>query len=244
MDAAFEFFIRASVAVIYWFVLTHFIGGDPKRSPKINGHRLASALSAMPFVTITHRYNQSDVDYYAAVAINILLFYLSGFVIGYFWRRYKIKAAVPNTTLNSPSQTAVRLSSESNSEETWAVASQELNSTSRKEGLWAKCFAEASGDENRAKAEYLKQRVTQLVAAAHEDFSKQEALAALAVLENVSTKIASQHENSENESNVLSQSVAHPIIADGSQTDNDWGWTIFWILVFIVLIVWVLSFYW
>lgn len=46
-------------------------------------------------------------------------------------------------------------------EEFWREASLELSSGNRKEGLWAKCFAEADGDENRAKAIYLKERVEQ-----------------------------------------------------------------------------------
>jgi len=38
----------------------------------------------------------------------------------------------------------------------------ELEAGNRKEGLWAKCFAECDGDDNKAKALYLKTRVEQL----------------------------------------------------------------------------------
>ncbi len=44
----------------------------------------------------------------------------------------------------------------------WEMAIDELDSENRKKGLWAKCFAEADGDENKAKANYLKQRVIDL----------------------------------------------------------------------------------
>ncbi len=41
----------------------------------------------------------------------------------------------------------------------WERAANEFNSNLRKEGLWAKCFADVNGDENKAKASYLKIRV-------------------------------------------------------------------------------------
>ena len=40
----------------------------------------------------------------------------------------------------------------------WESISKEFNTSSRKEGLWAKCFVEADGDENKAKLQYLKFR--------------------------------------------------------------------------------------
>lgn len=44
----------------------------------------------------------------------------------------------------------------------WEQAAKELRSSLRKEGLWAKCFALANGDDSKASAEYLKIRVAQL----------------------------------------------------------------------------------
>ena len=44
-------------------------------------------------------------------------------------------------------------------ESLYAQAAAELESDNRDEGLWAKCFAESDGDENKAKAQYLKIRV-------------------------------------------------------------------------------------
>jgi len=45
----------------------------------------------------------------------------------------------------------------------WEIASHELRSSQRREGLWAKCYANANGDEARAKVDYLKHRVVQLM---------------------------------------------------------------------------------
>lgn len=51
-------------------------------------------------------------------------------------------------------------------EQFFDAAFQELNSGNRVQGLWAKCFAEADGEENKAKARYLSARSKQLMAAA------------------------------------------------------------------------------
>lgn len=46
------------------------------------------------------------------------------------------------------------------SNEAWANAMREVDSSDREPGLWAKCFAEADGDEAKAKAAYIRQRVS------------------------------------------------------------------------------------
>lgn len=43
----------------------------------------------------------------------------------------------------------------------WSQVANELSTNIRNEGLWARCFAEADGDEGKAKAMYLKKRVEQ-----------------------------------------------------------------------------------
>ena len=47
-------------------------------------------------------------------------------------------------------------------EEFFAIAFQEVNSGNTVQGLWAKCFAQADGDENKTKARYLSARAGQL----------------------------------------------------------------------------------
>lgn len=44
----------------------------------------------------------------------------------------------------------------------WADAMKEVDSTARQPGLWARCFAEAGGDEAKAKAAYISERVKSL----------------------------------------------------------------------------------
>jgi hypothetical protein len=50
-------------------------------------------------------------------------------------------------------------------EDHWATAITELESGQRRPGVWAKAYAEADGDETKAKVAYLKARVQQLVGA-------------------------------------------------------------------------------
>lgn len=47
-------------------------------------------------------------------------------------------------------------------DELYALASAEFNSENRDKGLWAKCFADSDGDENKAKALYLRIRVSRI----------------------------------------------------------------------------------
>lgn len=47
-------------------------------------------------------------------------------------------------------------------EKLYAQALREFESDNRNEGLYAKCFAEADGDEDKAKARYIKNRVNEL----------------------------------------------------------------------------------
>lgn len=44
-------------------------------------------------------------------------------------------------------------------DDAWAAALAEVESDARQPGLWARCFAQAGGDENKAKAAYIAERV-------------------------------------------------------------------------------------
>jgi hypothetical protein len=54
------------------------------------------------------------------------------------------------------------MSNPNHEEELYAQAAAELEDGNRDEGLWAKCFAECDGEENRAKARYIKTRAERL----------------------------------------------------------------------------------
>ncbi|MDC0219062.1 hypothetical protein OAL58_03645 [Verrucomicrobia bacterium] len=54
------------------------------------------------------------------------------------------------------------MSNPNHEEKLYAQAAAELEDGNRDEGLWAKCFAECDGDENKAKARYIKTRAERL----------------------------------------------------------------------------------
>ena len=49
-----------------------------------------------------------------------------------------------------------------NEEEIYELISEEIESSSTKKGLWTKAFSESEGDENKAKALYIKYRFDQM----------------------------------------------------------------------------------
>ena len=67
-----------------------------------------------------------------------------------------ITAAVPSAHVPSV------VSGPSSNEAAWAQALEEFEGNDRRRGLWAKSFAEANGDETRAKVLYLKARAHEI----------------------------------------------------------------------------------
>ena len=71
-------------------------------------------------------------------------------------------STTPDTTEKISTKTLPNTVSSQSDEEFFAIAFQEVNSGNTVQGLWAKCFAEADGDENKTKARYLTARAGQL----------------------------------------------------------------------------------
>jgi Protein of unknown function (DUF2569) len=66
------------------------------------------------------------------------------------------------TTQSKPIRPTLPESSSLRSDAHWEAALLEFESDSRRKGLWAKCFANANGDESRAKAMYLMERAGEI----------------------------------------------------------------------------------
>jgi hypothetical protein len=87
-------------------------------------------------------HSKSDADFYFEIAIMAPAYFVIGFCVGFFWRKFKpLKVDVQKQFVND--------------EIYWEQALAELNSSQKNDGLWAKCFAESNGDEAMAKASYL-----------------------------------------------------------------------------------------
>lgn len=65
------------------------------------------------------------------------------------------------STLTADTSSTAGHDNAGNDEEFFALALRELESNRAVEGLWAKCFAEADGNDNKAKARYLRSRAAQ-----------------------------------------------------------------------------------
>ena len=72
------------------------------------------------------------------------------------------RSNTPDTTEKIATKTSLNTVSSQSDEEFFAIAFQEVNSGNTVQGLWAKCFAETDGDENKTKARYLSARASQL----------------------------------------------------------------------------------
>jgi len=87
------------------------------------------------------------------------------------------KFAYKNSQLNDQSKTSESLNSQPKqnwaSDDLYKQALNELENGDRQAGLWARCFADADGLENVAKAQYIKIRVDQLQLSIDQSKTKQ-----------------------------------------------------------------------
>ena len=135
---------------------------------------------------------------------NLIIFPSIGYAIGYIYRLISssLVESPANPVATSPmlnsnptppikhsDMTQIRMDADTRSvdsdsihdsgspseEDHWATAMNELETGQRRPGVWGKAFAEADGDETKAKVAYLKVRVKQLSDAAAELVAKAEA---------------------------------------------------------------------
>ena len=92
------------------------------------------------------------LDFFALLILLILVAWIMGYVFGVLWFKFK-----------NYKKTYSHNSNRIIDEKHWELAENEFNSE-RKTGLWAESYSDAKGDENLAKAIYLKKRATQFAA--------------------------------------------------------------------------------
>ena len=113
-----------------------------------------------------------DVTSFAGFIGGAIPLCLIASVLGYVIDKFAIK----DSQLNDQSKTSESLDIETKqnwvSDDLYKQALNELEGGDRQAGLWAKCFADADGLENVAKAQYIKIRVSQLQLSEHQATSK------------------------------------------------------------------------
>lgn len=107
--------------------------------------------------------SQKVASYITSITIIPALF---GLVIWILQVKGQSKHTVLQTHSTIDANIATKTDGENNqiepTEDMYALALNELEGGERSNGLWAKCFAEALGDEQVAKAQYIRHRVIQI----------------------------------------------------------------------------------
>ncbi len=91
--------------------------------------------------------------------IGYLFILFVGLIIQYSFWQYFAKFELKQSTAKNDKNPQPQINS---NEEIWKRVYKEFDSSDRNLGIWAKCFADANGDESVAKANYLKVRVEEL----------------------------------------------------------------------------------
>jgi uncharacterized membrane protein len=143
--------IRGLIAFAIFKLITINLTRKTLHSRANNGRYVGAWLMGLSILTFPSSH-KSDADFYFGIVIVSISWFVLGFVLGYVWRTFKpLKEALAQQNM-----------AEVTDEKLWERASVELNSDARNVGLWAKSFAEANGDEAKAKAIYLKETVKKL----------------------------------------------------------------------------------
>ena len=143
--------IRGAIAFCLFKLITLNLTRKTLYSPVNSGKWVGAWLMGISILS-NPSLNKSDIDFYVGAVIMAVVWFVIGFGIGFMWRKFK-----PLSSVISQQKIAGV-----DDESLWEQASAELNSPNKNEGLWAKCFAEASGDEAKARAQYLSARVSKL----------------------------------------------------------------------------------
>ena len=143
--------IRGAIAFFLFKFITLNLTRKNIDTPIKTGRWVGSWLMGASILT-SPSLHKTDLDFYVGTAIMAVVWFLIGFAIGFVWRKFKPL----NSVMSQHKNIGV------DDERLWEQASAELNSSNKNEGLWAKCFAEANGDESKAKAQYLGARVSKL----------------------------------------------------------------------------------
>lgn len=143
--------IRGVIAFCLFKLITTSLTRKTLYTPIDNARWVGAWLMGVSVLT-NPSLNKSDLDFYIGSVVLAIVWFLIGFVIGFLWRKVKPLTPASNQKSSAPID----------DEKLWEEALAELNSPNKNEGLWAKCFSEANGDEAKARAQYLSLKVAKL----------------------------------------------------------------------------------
>lgn len=139
-DASTTLAVRVLLAAFIFFLITFGLLRKSRKLPSENGRWIAGILGSISVISFPTG-NKSPEDFYFGITLVTIFWIILGFGIGYLWRYFQ------NRKSQKPS------------DQEWESALNEVNSPERDSGLWARCFSDCNGDENKAKAMYIKERV-------------------------------------------------------------------------------------
>jgi hypothetical protein len=154
--------IRGVIAFGLFKLITLHLTRKTTFTPLENGRWVGACLMFVSIISF-RTVNKELIDFYFGIVLVSAFWLLIGFVIGYVWRKFKplkLNGAITSkSSVETPRSKSISKDSES---KYWELALQEFNSENRNAGLWAQCFSDCDGDENKAKARYLKEAYKRL----------------------------------------------------------------------------------
>ena len=177
------------IAVVGWVVYKKYVQKSlSAKTPVHTGRLCAAGAALLTLSVIPHQFiTKGFVDGLVATLTLFLMYSATGFCLGWAYRT--VRPAEPRTDAKqypnsapgdsdpillkvpvlAPSKLPLAQSGQvikpPTEEDHWATALAELDEGKRRQGVWAKAFADSDGDEVRAKVAYLKSRVQQLTSA-------------------------------------------------------------------------------
>lgn len=140
--------IQFFLATILFYILSFGLWGKARDTAIKNGRWVGAIFSAASLATSSANYYQSQAEHYYAAVLGVIGWFVIGFVVGYAWRKFnKIELIESTSTINDTD---------------YLRAEEEFESELRDKGLWARCFAEADGNQVIARARYIKTRAIRI----------------------------------------------------------------------------------
>lgn len=149
------------LAAVLFYILSFGLWGKARNTAVEYGRWIGAICSAIVLGGVVSKpphFYPSQADFYYVAVVNIIGWFVIGFVVGYAWRKFKLIKSISSSIKSISSMGTTN----NIADKYWEEASTEFAS-SRHEATWAKSFAMTDGDEAKAKAMYIKNRAHDLM---------------------------------------------------------------------------------